>query len=252
MPGWAPGWLPDWQSYCLIACLIRGGLLPAWEGLSLAGLLGVTALPAWEEALFLGRWETACITPCLPAWETTELLPSPGGRWATASLPAWEATNLWEELSCVDTPVIFPSFLFSKLLNLFSCLCLTLVNLISPTFLMKPWHSLSLCVDKIDANCDPHSSVCLPTLSRILFIALTLAWSKSFSAFWIKFLAFSVFMVDFSLILTGIKSLCIHLKVKVLWFYSLMPSAKVPLTHTLVVQFDINFSFCWLNLVVSW
>ena len=92
-----------------------------------------------------------------------------------ACLPVWEATKPWEELSCVDTPVIFPSYLFSKLLNLFSCLCLTLVNLISPTFSMEPWHSLSLCVDKIDTNCDLHSSVCLPTFSRILFIALTLA-----------------------------------------------------------------------------
>ena len=89
-------------------------------------------------------------------------------------LSAWEEAKLWKELS-EDTPVIFPSFLFSKLLNLFSCLCLTLVNLISPTFSMKPWHSLSLCVDKKDANCDLHSSVCLAMLSRILFIALTLA-----------------------------------------------------------------------------
>ena len=31
---------------------------------------------------------------------------------------------------------------------------------------MKPWHSLSHCVNKIDANCDLHSSACLPTLSR--------------------------------------------------------------------------------------
>ena len=129
-----------------------------------------------------------------------------------ACLLAWEANMPWEELSCVDT-VIFPSFLFSKLLNLFSCLCLTLVNLISPIFSVEPWHSLHLCVDKIDANCDLHSSVCLLTLSRILFIALILAWSKSFSAFLTIFLAFSVFMVFLSLILTGIKSLCIHLKI---------------------------------------
>ena len=91
-------------------------------------------------------------------------------------LSAWVAR---EEV----TLVIFPSFLFSKLLNLFSCLCLTLVNLNPPTFSTKPWHSLSLCVDRIDANCDLHSCVCLPMLSRILFIALTLAWSNFFSAF---------------------------------------------------------------------
>ena len=74
------------------------------------------------------------------------------------------------------TLVILSSFLFSKLLNLFSCLRLTLLNLFLPTFSMKPWHSLSLCDDRIDANCDLHSSVCLVMLSRILFIALTIAY----------------------------------------------------------------------------
>ena len=71
---------------------------------------------------------------------------------------------------------------------------------------MKPWHSLRLCVEIIDAKLDLHSSVCLPTLSRILLIALILAWIKSFSAFLTIFLALSVFEVDFSLILTGTKS----------------------------------------------
>ena len=56
--------------------------------------------------------------------------------------------------------------------------------------------------------------VCLVTLSRILLIAFTLAWSKSFSAFLIIFLAFSVFKVDLSLMLTGIKSLWRHLRYK--------------------------------------
>ena len=167
-----------------------------------------------------------CLLPlregqCMPA---CELLPSLGGRWAPSCLPVWEETKLQEELS-EDTPLIFPSFLFSKLLNLFICLCLTLGNLISPIFSTKAWHSLSLCVDKIDANCDLHSCL-LPTLSRILFIALTLAWSKSFSAFLTIFFALSVFKVDFSLILTGIKSLHIHLKVKILWFLVRCPQPK--------------------------
>ena len=86
-----------------------------------------------------------------------------------ACLPACEP--MFGEELFGETLVISPPFLF-KLLNLFTCLCLTLVNLISPTFSMKPWHSLSLCADRIDANCDLHSSVCLATLSRILFIAL--------------------------------------------------------------------------------
>ena len=89
--------------------------------------------------------------------------------------------------------VIFPSFLLIRLLNLFNCLCLTLVNLISLTLLMKPWHSLSLSAEIIEAIWVLHSSVCLATLSNMLLIALTLAWSKSFSAFLIICLALTVF-----------------------------------------------------------
>ena len=69
--------------------------------------------------------------------------------------------------------VIFPSFLIVSKLNLFSCLCLTLLNLISPTLSTKYWHSLSLCVDIIDANSDLHSSNCLEVLSRMKLIDLT-------------------------------------------------------------------------------
>ena len=213
MPGWVPGWLPAQLSYCLTACLIRGGVVTclgrAFPCRSARGdctvCVGGSAIPrkVWNCLSYCLPGKLNCLLPqgegehlpdCLPGkliehlpiWEA-KLLPSPGGRWGLACLPAWEATKPWEELGCVDTPVIFPSFLFSKLLNLFSCLCLTLVNLISSTFSMKPRHSLSLCADKIDANCDLHSSVCLPTLSRIQFIALSLAWSKSFSAILIIF-----------------------------------------------------------------
>ena len=96
-------------------------------------------------------------------------------------------------VNCVDTPVIFPSFL-NKLLNLSTCLCLTLLNIISPTFSMKPWHFLNMCVDTIDTNFDLHNSVCLATLSRILFIALVLH-CRCFSAVLIIFLALSVLKV---------------------------------------------------------
>ena len=138
-------------------------------------------LTAWEAALSLGGWVPACL----------------------------------RVVDCVDTPVIFPSFL-NKLLNLFTCLCLTLWNLILPTFSTKSWNSLNLCVDKIDANFDLYNSVCLPTLSRILFMALTLALSRFLSTCLIIFLALLVFIVVFSLMMNGTKSLCIHLKVKIL------------------------------------
>ena len=90
-------------------------------------------------------------------------------------LPAWEAKLLELVGLLALALVIFPSFLFSSMLYLFNCLCLTLVNLISPTLSMKPWHSLSLCAEIIDASCDLYSSVCLAMLSRILLIAFTLA-----------------------------------------------------------------------------
>ena len=51
------------------------------------------------------------------------------------------------------------------------------------------------------------SSVCLATWSKMLLIALTLAWSKSFSAFLMISLALDVVKVDLSLMLTGTNSL---------------------------------------------
>ena len=174
-----PTCLPEWPEL-LLSCF-----LPQGEGEHLPGRpRKPDCLPEMLLNCFLSKGEGEHLPAWvaweawLPAWDATKLLPSLGGRFVPACLPASEA-KYGEEL----TLVIFPSFLFSKLLNLFSCLCLTIVNLISPTFSMKPWHSLSLYADRIDANCDVHSSVCLVMLSRILFIALTLAWSKSFSAF---------------------------------------------------------------------
>ena len=103
-------------------------------------------------------------------------------------------------------------------LNLFSCLCFTLLNLISLTLSMKSWHSLSLCVEIIATRFDLHSSNCLEVLSKMKLIVLILAWSRSFSAFLRILLALVDFIVDFSLILTGIKSLWRHLKLNILWF----------------------------------
>ena len=72
---------------------------------------------------------------------------------------------------------------------------------------MKPWHSLSLSVEMMDASWDLHCSSCIAMLVRMLFMLLILAWIKSFSAFLIIFLAQVVFKVDFSLRLTGTNSL---------------------------------------------
>ena len=74
------------------------------------------------------------------------------------------------------------SFLFSQGIELVYCLFLTLMNLISPTFSMKPWHFLNMEVDKIDASFDLHNSVCVALLSRRLFIDLILACRRCLSA----------------------------------------------------------------------
>ena len=197
-----------------------GGIAPAWGGAppSLAWLL------AYE-----GGGEVLASPWGGPAWE--DLLSSlEGGEAWGGALPslAWEIWFTWLFvcelrlwlwlLRLVLDLVIFPSFLLASKLNLFSCLCFTLLNLISLTLSTKSWHSLSLCVEIIAVSCDLHSSNCLEVLSKVKLIVLILAWSRSFSAFLSILLALVDFKVDFSLILTGIKSLWRHLKVNILWF----------------------------------
>ena len=143
------------------------------------------------------------------------LLSSPRGE-ELACLTVWE-TKLLDQIVALAL-VIFPCFLLTRLLNLYNCLCLTLVKLNSLTLFMKPWHSLSLSAEIIEANWVLQSSVCLVTWSKMLLIALTLAWSKSFSAFLMICLALDVVKVDLSLMLTGTMSLWRHLRVKILWF----------------------------------
>ena len=71
-------------------------------------------------------------------------------------------------LVLLDHLVIFPSFLIVSKFSLFNCLSLTLLNLVSPTFSTKSWHSLSFCVETIVASFDLHSSNCLEVWSKIL------------------------------------------------------------------------------------
>ena len=183
--------LPDWVETKLVPAweetklLPDWGLLPSWERSSLERvLLWGAPLPSWEVKLTLGRG--------LPAWEETKLL----SDWKL--LPSWERTSLEGVLlggcagflgshtvpgkvsdclpTCLQRPSYCPSGLWSfpsyisfllhaKLLNLFTCLFLTLLNLNSPTFSTNPWGFLKLLVDKIDANFDLHSSLCLALLS---------------------------------------------------------------------------------------
>ena len=149
-------------------------------------------LASWEAMLSQERG-------CLPACK--ELATTP------VALVAWEASQ-----------VMFPSFLHNKLLNLFTFLLFTLLNLSSHTFSTKTWHFQKLEIDKIDASFDLHSSLCLALLSQILLMDLILACSSCFSAVLIIFLPFSVLKMVFNLILTGTNSSWMHLRVKILWF----------------------------------
>ena len=95
---------------------------------------------------------------------------------ALACLTNWET-----ELDLVQftalAMVIFPSFLVIRWLHLFNCLCLTLMNLISLTLFMKPWHSASLSAEMIEASLVLHSLVCLATWSKMLLMALPFSLS---------------------------------------------------------------------------
>ena len=136
---------------------------------------------------------------CLPACKELAV--------TLVALVAWEASQ-----------VIFPSLLHNRMLNLFTCLLLTVLSLSLLTFSTKTWHFLKLEVDKIDASFDLHSSLCLALLSRILLMDLILACRSCLSADLIIFLALSVLKVGFNLILTGTNYLWIHLRVNILWF----------------------------------
>ena len=68
----------------------------------------------------------------------------------------------------------------------------------------------------MDTSCDLHMSLLL--LSRKLLMDLTLASKRSLSAFLMIFLAFSVLIVVFSLILTGVIPLLIHPCMNMQWF----------------------------------
>ena len=204
---------------------LRGGTWLAWLFVWLLTELLVLLVVLLVVLLLLLAWLLRKLFPSGGRWTAArgELSPSPGGRRAVAGVGLWERelggdwTYLFRVVLLLII-VIFPSFLDTKWFSLLICLCFTLLNLSSLTLLMKPWHCSNLSCKMIEASLALQSCISLSTWSRILLIALTLACSKSFSAFLIICLAFGVSKVDFNLILTGINSSCIHLREKILWF----------------------------------
>ena len=94
--------------------------------------------------------------------------------------------------------------------------------------------------------------LCLLLLSRKLLMDLTLACKRSLPAFLIIFLAFSVLIIVFNLILTGVIPLLIHLSVKCsgscchnplsLAFPIPLVGAEL-LSHICLIRFCVDFSF---------
>ena len=148
-------------------------------------------LSAWEKTKLWADWEL------FPCWEGLSWVGEAIrgdcadflGSHAVLERGHLPACEVLKVVNCEEDPVIFPSFL-AKLLNLFTCLFLTLLNLILPTFSMRPWHCLNMGVDKIDANFDLHNSVCLALLSSILLTDLILACRRCFSCWFNYFPSF--------------------------------------------------------------
>ena len=70
-------------------------------------------------------------------------------------------------------------------------------------------------VDIVGASCDLHKSLCLSLYPRRLMMDLTLAWKRSLSTFLMIFLAFSLLVVVFNIMLTKTKPLVIYLSMKI-------------------------------------
>ena len=194
-----------------------------WEGpwlfVWLLWLLTVFEFTELLVLLLLLAWLLKKLLPSQGGWTVAwgEMSPSPGGRRAVARVGLRELPGDWTCLFKVIL-VIFPSFFDTKWFNLLICLCLTLLNLSSLTLLMNCWHCSNLSCEMIEASLVLQSCISLSTWTKMLLIAFILACNKSFSAFLIICLAFGVSKVDFNLILTGINSLWIHLREKILWF----------------------------------
>ena len=158
-------------------------MLSSWE----LGLSAWELLTAWGEVLT--AWESAFSTWELSAWGTVLSVGFMNCFWrgtdclgisalclgttclrgTALALPAWG-------LALAGTnQVIFPSFFCNNLRNLFICLSLTLRNQSSLTLSVNCVHLVMVDVDKIDASCDLHNSLCLVLSPRMLLMDLTLA-----------------------------------------------------------------------------
>ena len=126
--------------------------------------LGDCTLCLGKSAIYWGSLGIACLgdsTLCQSAICLGILRGSPRSYWpaclrtvtclwgpsarVTCLLFAWQealvAGKTWELCQVIlPSPVIIPSFLFSRLLNFLTCLSLTLVNLVSLTFSINSWH----------------------------------------------------------------------------------------------------------------
>ena len=125
-----------------------------------------------------------------------------------------------------------PKFLWHNLLYLDTCLCKVFWCLPSLVYFIKLLQSSLAFSSYMPSNWVIHVFIIVSNMAIELLIALILSFSKANSAFLIMYFPFGVLMVDFNLMLVGIKPLLRHLKEKCLWFW------KSAILHS-------NFSHRW-------
>ena len=114
---------------------------------------------------------------------------------------------MWPPVFCCHNLSNFEtchSRVFRCLISLFS-----LINL-------SHWSMISL--SKLSFSCFIHVSLCMVNMARELLMDLTLSFRSAISAFLIICLPLGVFILLFSLILTGIRPSLRHLRENLLWF----------------------------------
>ena len=137
------------------------------------------------------------------------------------------------DCALASLPLLLPlSLLLANLLNLFTCLSLTLLNPVSLTLFINSVHLsivVVVVVVTIDNSLDLHISNLAPFLHRMPLMHLILLWSNCFSALCVISLGLLLLLllVDLSLTLPGIKSLPMHLSVNLMIFVVTIPNNQL-------------------------
>ena len=111
-----------------------------------------------------------------------------------------------------------PVFLWHNLSNFETCHSKVFKSLTSLLSLINLSHLSIVSLSRMSFNWFIHVSFCMVNMARELFIDLTLSFISAISAFLMICLPLGVFMLLFSLTLTGIRPSLRHLRENLLWF----------------------------------